>query len=194
MAKKDYDVYRYWNKRIEPASAPEDYTRETINYIEKHLDDCKYILDFGAGIGRTFPAYNNIDKVIACDISTLYSERILEESKKYPFEFELNIINFMDKLPYEDKQFDAVVCSTVLLHQMPDDLVFIMSELVRVGKKVIVISKYDVNLPFDEIWQPVENKRRYNFNYDYYKICRECKFTMKDPVQYKRNLFFVMMA
>lgn len=191
MGKHIYNEFNYWNKREEPSSSPEDYHIEHLEYIYKHIKGMKYILDFGPGVGRTFPAYENIKKVVGCDISTLYKERVLEESKNFPFKFKLDNTEQPLHLPYKDKEFDVVVSCTVFLHCRPETIIGQMKELLRVGKKVITISKYDEDREFDEPLIQCENERKYNFNYNYYQICEDCNWIIIDPVIYKRHLFFV---
>lgn len=191
MSKNIYDEFIYWNRREEPSSAPEDYNIEHLSYIKKHLDGMKYILDFGPGTGRTLSAYENVKSVVGCDISTLYSEKVLDESKKYSFEFQLDHTEKPDDLSYQNKEFDAVVSCTVFLHCRPEKIIGQMKELIRVGKKVITVSKYDEEMEFDIVDEVCKDKCRYNFNYNYYKICEDNNWEVLDPLVYKRHLFFV---
>jgi len=191
MSKNIYDEFNYWNKRVEPSSAPEDYHIEHLSYIKKHLDGMKYILDFGPGVGRTFSVYENIERVVGCDISTLYSERVIDESKKYSFEFQLDHTETPDNLPYQDKEFDAVISCAVFLHCRPEKIIGQMKELIRVGKKVITVSKYDEKMKFDIVDIMCEDKHKCNFIYNYYKICEDNNWEVLDPFVYKRHLFFV---
>jgi len=191
MGKYIYNEFTYWNRRSEPSSAPEDYNTEHLFYIEKHLEGMEYILDFGPGIGRMFPAYGDIRNVTGCDISTLYSERVMEESKNFPFKFKLDHTDEPFHLSYGHKEFDAVVSCAVFLHCRPETIMSQMKELIRVSKKVITVSKYDENIEFDEPVILCKNKYRCNFNYNYYQICEDNNWTIIDPIKYKRNLFFV---
>jgi len=177
-----YDVIKYWNEREDPNN-PSNPLHDHSTYVYKNLEECKSILDFGPGIGRMFPAFADCDDVIGYDISFKYVERIHYEASLYPFEFTLMIENEISELPFKDGQFDAVVCVSVLLHQTKDKIESIMSELCRVGKKVIVISFYN---PKKEI-----KEGDTYFHYDYPEICERNGWNIIEMEIRKRQIYFV---
>ena len=110
-----YNEVSYWNKRTNPNSSNPKTTEKHISFVNKNIKSKDKILDFGPGVGRILPAYENINKIWAFDVSSNYSKSLIAKSKKINLEIDL-IINKKEniKLPYEDNQFDSVVCISVL--------------------------------------------------------------------------------
>ena len=99
------------------------------------------VLDVGPGVGRLAEAFIGVNLTIL-DISEIYKEKLLEEYNTY----DINIKNIdikkeaWRKLPYSTNQFDVVTSSLVLLHQPPDYIKTVMSEILRVGKRFVCLS------------------------------------------------------
>jgi ubiquinone/menaquinone biosynthesis C-methylase UbiE len=179
-----YDEVEYWNNRKKPNSAPHSITLQHIEYVENHLHDCNEILDLGPGVGRIFPAYNNISFVQGYDISELYKDTVIKESNRYSFEFNLFTKKKISKLPFSNNEFDAVVCVSVLMHQKPVNVIEVMKECVRVGKKAIFISYIDINKKFGFTGS------KHIFNYNYITICNENDWKMVDIYIIDNQIYF----
>lgn len=160
-----YDPIEYWSSRQNPNNADIRDTYKHLKFVHRHLKGCEHILDYGPGLGRMFPAYEEIPEVDGFDISEIYKPHIIELSKSYPFKYRHTVSNTPFNTPYPDKAFDAVVCVSVLMHQPDQGLLDLMKELARVGEKVIVVAWHDQdrNIKGNEIC----------FNHDYLTICLE---------------------
>lgn len=189
--KRIYNEIEYWSKREMPTSCSDDYTKNHLRFLSNNLVSVKKLLDVGPGIGRTFQAYSNVEIVEGYDISTNYESRVLEESRKYKFKFNLKIGTSISSLPYENNEFDSAIASEVLLHQRPENIIKIMSELDRVSKKVIIITYMEPNIPFQKINEFKYRKKLHCFNYNYLEICKDNKWNIFDFQYYKKQVFFV---
>ena len=100
----DYDEVKYWNERSVPTSGDEAYTKAHIKFIRGEIKDhIPIMLDFGPGVGRMFPAYDGLVRdVVGYDISTLYSDALIEKAKSYDFHFGLVTAKRIKELPFED--------------------------------------------------------------------------------------------
>ena len=183
----NYDEVTYWNSRKNPNSPRAVYVQDKhLNYIESHLKGCSYILDFGPGVGRTFPAYKDMVSVSCFDITEQHLEVLKLAASKYDFDFKFLMVDKVKKLnQYSTKEFDAVVASQVLLHQTPLNIEMVMSELARVSNKVIVITWRDNNL------EEGANSGEHCFNHDYLKICGKNNWIYSNIKYYKDDMYFV---
>jgi len=186
--KGKYDVVGYWNKRWNPNSASRKATERCQEFVKERIVAGGKILDFGVGVGRLFPAYEKAGEVVGYDISVAYARRVLRESKKHGFDFTLVIKPEVGVLPFADKSFDVVVCTSVLLHQPPELVEFIMRELARVGVEVIVVTFFDESVLFSV---GEGSHDHHCFNHDYFGLCEVNDWFMKDVFVVDRNLFFV---
>jgi len=74
----------------------------------------------------------------ACDISENYGKRLIENGFKGEFKF-----GDVRNLPYEDQEFDCVLCCEVLEHlENMDDVKIAISEILRVGKNFLISVPY----------------------------------------------------
>lgn len=173
-----YNEVMYWNARTRPnATFLLESERE---YLTKHLKGCNNILDFGPGTGRAFSVYED-KRVTGYDISSQYVERVFTRAREHHVAYVHTIAPWIGPLRFAKNQFDAVVCSSVLLHQRPIIVEFIISELARVGEKVIVLT-----------WAGGGDTSEHCFDHDYDKLLRE--YTVVDRVEYKDQIYFVYMG
>ena len=175
-----FNEYKYWNTRLHPTSQDDEYTDTHLKYISKHILGAERLLDFGPGIGRTLSAYKGIGYVEGYDVSTRYKKYALKRASELglPFIYTINTSGDLTYIPYEDKWFDVVVACTVLLHQKPENIIFVMKELIRISKKVIVIT-----------WMGVTTAS-YSFSHDYFEICKEQGWIMSNIKYFKSQIFF----
>ena len=148
------------------------------------------ILDLGPGVGRIFPAYRRIKFVEGFDISPAYKDRVIAASREHNFIFRLTISPRISELPYGDKMFDAAVAVSVLLHQRPDNIIRVMTELARVANKVVVVTsnynKKKCDVPFTESKDP----KKFCFQYNYETICMDEGLEMENVVTFGKYICF----
>ncbi len=192
----EYDEYAYWNRRHHPTATdmPFETTQKHIAYTKKHVAGAKRVLDFGPGIGRTFEAYIGTEFVQGIDISLLYDKRVKDAAKHLDLNFDLKYITLgdLDCLPYGDGEFDCAVASEVLLHLRPQNILKVMKELIRVAKKVIVISwMVDVGIAFETPAAPPKSNINHCFHYNYPEICKSNGWVIRDMQRAERQIYFV---
>lgn len=180
-----YDEWRYWNSRSDPNSskgwAP-GILDTTIEFIHKHTIDCSNVLELGPGVGRTLDAYKPRQKIRAYDISGLYQKQLLSRAQKLNLKIEVDLAKQPgEPLPYENKQFSAGVASQVLMHQRPENIEFVMRELIRCCSKVIVITGYGCG----------KFKEKHVFDHDYPAICSFLNCEMHYVRSCYKLLFFI---
>lgn len=189
-----YNEYDYWNRREYPTAVDmsEETNRDHIEYIRKHVEGAGAVLDFGPGIGRTFEAYRDLPGITGCDISVFYSKKVHEAAKQQGLSLKLDHITMqgLDRLPYKDNEFDVVAAIEVFLHQRPQNIMRVMKELARVGRKVVVITWMDENVEFLKVDVPKEGAN-HCFNYNYLKICEDQGWVMEDVRNKNRQIYFV---
>lgn len=181
-----YNMYEFWNKKKNPnkRNQSEDLNNSHREYIKKNVKDDIFILDYGPGIGRTLTAFNIKQVITGVDISLTYRDKIIEEAKKLNLNFKWMHIGEtqIKHLPFSDNQFDAVVCSQVLMHQTPHIIIPVMKELRRVGKKVVVNTAHATN---NRATKPIKEERQYKvhlFRYNFYNIAKQCGFEIFNDV------------
>ncbi len=99
-----------------------------LHYIETLQDSNIKVLDFGCGYGRHLKNVSEIiseENLFAVDISAKMSEPAKEFCKN------INIIEPLGKLPFDDGYFDVVYSSNVLIHISPDDVGGVVQEIKR---------------------------------------------------------------
>ena len=173
--KATYDVVEYWNLRDDPNSKNPDErnTKMHLNFVNSNIGIDDKILDFGPGVGRILPAYNENNEITGYDVSSKYKKRLFETAKKQNINLKLIIENkILTKFSFDDNQFDATVSISVLLHQPPENITNIMCELARISEKVLIVSWYDPTIPYDYADKKRDNTK-FCFNHNYKEICKE---------------------
>lgn len=120
--------------------------------IAKHK--IKTILELGCGQGFFADLINdeNQFKITGVDIFEPYI-RICKKKGKYERVIKGNLTN---KLPFKNKSFDSIVCLQTIEHLNKKDGLFLLSEIDRVAKKVILLS-----IPNGECVQEVYDDNNY---------------------------------
>jgi len=165
-----------WNKTPIPKKELEDKEIQMVSdFINKEIKNCKKILDFGSGKGRLLHNFVNIEHVECYDISNKWENDVRQISNNLKLKnFKYTIEKTIKKLPYENNEFDAVVCSLVLLHQRPNNIMNVMEELCRIGKKIIVITHQNREKDFiNPTKEEIETGKKKKFNYNYIQICKD---------------------
>jgi SAM-dependent methyltransferase len=92
------------------------------------------VLEFGCGFGRHLSYLNQIPglRLAGCDQSASMIEGIRQWASEEWMAEHVCITDPRTKLPYPDKSFDVVFTVSVLIHVHPEDVAFVLSELLRV--------------------------------------------------------------
>lgn len=189
---KDYNIVSYWNERENPCSNQIDQiTPNHLRFIETQCKDDKLIMDFGPGTGRIFSAYPSGITVIGVDVTNNRLDKLNENAKKNNIEFHLQVkTDILSLFDINDNYYDSVVASEVFLHQTPDIIESIMDELIRISKKVVVITYLNISEKYDELDKPYD-KGRYCFNYNYYEIAKKNNWSIYNAQRVRNQLMFV---
>lgn len=118
------------------------YSDFNLLFLKKYYSDLDLknkILDVGTGHFRNLKLFNELG------FKELYGiDKNVPESK-----FELNVkfelADIENGLPYQDKEFDIVLCNFVLMFIDPLAQELVVNELLRVSKKFIIIETYRLN-------------------------------------------------
>lgn len=129
LSKEDFS--HYYDIYDSLPSRETDLSPESIDYIYSKLENDKNasIIDVGCGSGYLLKklATDGFTNLTGCDL--------------YPPTLEANIKTdavYLEKLPYQDKQFDYVICNHVIEHVL--DLALVIEELKRITKKKLIIT------------------------------------------------------
>ena len=190
LSGRRYDPKEYWERRakncISPNSANALMTEQHKIYLRKMIN--KYsphsLLEFGAGVGRLFTEYNGIEKLSFCDISPTYQEEAKKVAHRLGLGGDFHLCTSVDVTPFINKEFDIVVAVSILLHQRPEEIVNVMSELARIGHKIVVISWYEQELAVDNI-----TKDTHCYMHDYHSLCKSNSWEMQD-IEYAENQIY----
>jgi len=130
MTKSYYEKYWQNIEEAPPESDPLTFKRLKVFLKFVESQNIKNILDFGCGSGIVA---NELKKagynVVGVDIS---QNAINETKRKYP-DINFICVSVENKLPFEDKEFDAIYCTEVIEHIY--DTEFLMKEFGRILKK-----------------------------------------------------------
>ncbi len=180
----EYSEKHYWRSRPDP-NATDAWTPEklqpVIDFIHDETHDCKAILEFGPGVGRTFTAYTPQQQLVGFDISDSYQARVQERAADLGLNYThtVRVTSVWDPLPFADKAFDAVVAISVLMHQRPEHIEAVMTELCRIAKKVVVITGK-------------KGGAAHVFEHNYAGICKRKNLKLEVCNENDAQLYFVM--
>ena len=100
--------------------------------------ELKSVLDVGCGRGMTgclVRIYREPTRLVAVDAFKPYLD-FVEKLGVYDSVLQLDVSK--SRLPFEDKEFDVVLCLEVVEHLKKEEGLRLLSELERVGKRVII--------------------------------------------------------
>lgn len=197
---KDYEPYKFWNNFENPNKVITKKNKEAVMnmierqvlYLKENIKNDIRILDYGCGVGRTFKCYNTkYHEVVGADISLLYKDKVSEKAKKLGINFDwVHVPN--NKIPFDDNDFDAAICSQVLMHTRPIDILDVMNELKRVSKKVVVITQFgnrDNKHIGDTNYKP-KYTRTPSFYYNFEKLCNDYGFNIFNKKIVNKSIMF----
>jgi cyclopropane fatty-acyl-phospholipid synthase-like methyltransferase len=170
---KQYNEVEYWSQRENPSA--KNLPPWQWAFIASKMKGVETVLDFGAGVGRTFCCYRDAYEVTACDISPNYMKACLEAAGSEKFRFKYIVVGMNDvksRLPFKEYEFQRVVASEVFLHMKPEYIGTAMKELARVGRKVVAISPMHTQRTYDN-GVTEYTKDQYCFNYDFERLAEE---------------------
>jgi ubiquinone/menaquinone biosynthesis C-methylase UbiE len=157
----------------------------------KHLNDnifttqesVKSVLELGCGFGRVTKLLLTEFPVIKEYLAVDLSPHQLENAKKYigsnndKITFLLSDIQNLDT---NNKKYDLVIISEVLLHIKPDEIDPIIKKIISLSKKHVVnIDWYEDTLPLD-----YKKRATYNFIHQYEELYK--KYTEPSTTTIKR--------
>ncbi|MFH1592507.1 MAG: methyltransferase domain-containing protein [Candidatus Woesearchaeota archaeon] len=141
-----YNEFDFEKMITGPPRPIQEYLDEEVNFLKKHIQPRKNILEIGCGYGRLLEVLSlKAKKVIGID----YSKQLLNKAKQKLIgktNAELRLMN-AKKLDFEDNSFDYVVCLDNTYGNMPGIEFQVLKEMVRVCKPKgeIIISVFSEN-------------------------------------------------
>jgi len=191
LSGRSYDPKDYWEwrakNRVSPNSADSATTARHKGYLRKIIH--KYypnsLLEFGAGVGRLFTEYGGIKRLTFCDISPTYQEEARRAAYKLGLRGDFHLCKSVDVTPFVKNEFDIVIAVSILLHQRPEEIESVMSELARIGRRVVVISWYEQEMIKDRI-----TRDTHCYMHDYHSLCRFNGWEMKDIEYVGHQIYF----
>lgn len=186
-----YDTKCYWEYRakalLSPNSANSVMTvshREFLRRMIHKYKPCR-LLEFGAGVGRLFSEYADIRELTICDVSPTYLEESRSAANRLGLRAEFYLCPEVDVTPFVDEKFDIVVAVSVLLHQRPEDIESVMSELARISRKVVVISWCERESLVDKV-----TRNTHCYMHDYHSLCCRNGWEMQDIEYVEHQIYF----
>lgn len=135
---KNYLLKKVWTEKTDYYQKAKEASKDVLRHkgfkiINQYLNSCKSILDVGCGEGTKLFKLGNISaKKVGVDISSTAIKTAQKQYSQILFK-KVDI----EKLPFKDNSFDAVMSAFVLEHCTNPQLV--LSEMIRVSSKVIII-------------------------------------------------------
>ena len=97
---------------------------------------------------------------------------------------DFHLCTAVDVTPFINKEFDIIVAVSILLHQRPEEIVSVISELARIGHKIVSVSWYEQELTVDNI-----TKDTHYYMHDYHSLCKNNGWEMQD-IEYAENQIY----
>lgn len=190
LVQTSYDPVAYWNSRRNPNSRKgesSDAVAADVSYIRHALGNGSRILELGPGVGRTFAAYQPGARIVTLDIAQSYQDRLASAALANKLELDSHYLDNPDgAFPFKDEAFDKGVASQVLLHVPPKTIRHTLSELARVCREVIVITRYSHGRA---------TRSRFNaghvFNHDYFSLLSSLGCSLHDLIKRDNKLYFI---
>ena len=198
----NYNPSEYWHERgkvYQKNFVYDKYMRLQEKLLIKHLtnyvftsdESIKSVLELGCGFGRITKLLLTEFPVIKEYLAVDLSPHQLENAKKYVDSNKDKITFFrsdIQTLDTNNKKYDLVIISEVLLHIIPAEIDSIIKKIISLSNKHIVnIDWYEDNLPLD-----YKKKATYNFIHQYealYKKYTEPSTTTITRIPIRKKTF-----
>jgi len=198
----NYNPDEYWYERGKLYQKNFKYDRSMrlqeellIKYLTDNIftsdESVKSVLELGCGFGRItkflLTNFSSIKEYLAMDLSP----HQLENAKKYVGSTNAKITFFqsdIQTLNTNNKKYDLVIISEVLLHIVPSEIESIIKKIISLSNKHIVnIDWYEDNLPPD-----YKKRATHNFIHQYESIYKKCSgpsaIIIRIPIKSKKFL------
>jgi len=140
-----YNKIKYWNSRKDPNSQQSKNTTDSqVEWTKKFINKSDKILEYGPGVLRLIGLYENLTNISFYDISDQYKSIVESKCREKDLIIDKYVIDKSGVISttFSDNEFDVVICSEVFLHSPENEIVDLINELSRIGKKVIVTTWY----------------------------------------------------
>lgn len=148
-------------------------------YLINRWYDKKDFLDLGCGLGRHSILFGKNGFNVSCfDIS----EEAINKTKKWALEENLNFdyqVGDMLELPYQDNNFDCILCMNVISHTDTEGIKKVINELKRVLKKD------------GECYLTLGSKDTWGYKQNWPMVDENTKLMMVEGPEYKVPHFYV---
>lgn len=144
---KDSIFYDYL-KDEDSLTTRNERKRSRQSIINNVPNNAEIILDIGCGGGWVAEHFLPLDKkVVSMDISPINPQKVLN---KFPHTNHAAVVADAYHLPFKNKSFDCIIASEVIEHLIdPLQFVKILSEKVKPGGKIILITPYNEKREFN---------------------------------------------
>ena len=199
-----YNPAEYWHERGKKYKENFRYNKDfllqeelLVSYLSDNIftpsDSTQSVLELGCGYGRiTKLLLTKFPKMIKEYLAVDLSPHQIENAKKYVDSHNDKITFFLSdiqSLNTNNKKYDLVIISEVLLHIIPSEIDSIIKKIISLSNKHIInIDWYEDKLPKD-----YQKRATYNFIHQYeaiYKKYTEPSTIVKRiPIKRKKNFF-----
>lgn len=141
-----YNKIKYWNDRKDPNSEQsKNTTNLQVEWTKKFIKKSDKVLEYGPGVLRLIGLYENLTNIYFYDISNQYKSVVEFKCNEKNLIIDKYIIDSSGtiKTPFNDHEFDVVICSEVFLHSPENEITDLINELSRIGKRVIVTTWFE---------------------------------------------------
>jgi SAM-dependent methyltransferase len=143
---REYWIKRGGNGYFHEQEAVQHRTLRS-EFIAEEIKKLKFqnLLEVGCGYGKQIKNLSHAClQVVGCD----YSRSQLRKAQEYCYKTHVQLVEAdAEQLPFQDKSFDMVMTSAVILHNPTEKARKIISEIIRVSRKYLVHNE-DTDITF----------------------------------------------
>jgi hypothetical protein len=154
-------------------------------YIHDAVDGLSPVFELGPGVGRTLHAYRRGQEIMTLDLSRTYEDRLARNAGRFGLSVARHYLEDpRASYPFETGFFAIGVASQVLLHVPPSLIEHTLSELMRVSRKLVVISLFCHGQPVSGRWG------NHVFNHDYPELFSRFDWELNNVVTNEGRICF----